>query len=137
MSYRAVAITYSDVWEWDIILVHGDVKIVGRNYAHLNNCALSFGASCTCGYGEPKMTSPILTDLGKRLHEDMYEPLGPEGTGEAHYLLDAKDGDVVPVLSGKTYRLCGPRVPSDGSIWDRLVPPDPKPRWWHFFRRFA
>jgi len=123
-------------------VVHGDVKIVGRNHAHLDGCIQqTFGAKCKCSYDEPRLTSPILDQFGKRMHEDMYDPLGPKGTGEARALLGCGPGSEIPVMSGKTYRLNGPRHEylespgwSKGSIWVVYVEPEPEPepppRWW-------
>ena len=133
MAYREQGVVYQDIWEWDILLVYGDVKIIGRNHAHLDHC--SYDVPCECSFGVQKLSSSIVRN-GAVLREDLYEPLGPNGTGQANFLLASRDGDTIEVMSGKTYRLRGPRVPAadpwaGGSIWIALTPkPEPEPGAW-------
>jgi len=120
VTYREQAQIYRDVWEWDIVLVNGDVKIIGRTHDHLDNCIQVGEYSCGCSFDTPKLSSPVVDGLGKRLEESAYS--GEPTTGEALHLLDAGTGSQIPVLSGKTYRLNGPRTHHSSftvsSIWN-------------------
>lgn len=138
--YREPAPLYQDIWEWDIVIVHGDVKIIGRNNIHIDHCAyLTYGARpCGCEFEKAKTSSPIVR-FGRRLVDSPYK--GEPVTGDARPLLTAKDGTTISVLSGKTYRLNGPRAThktfSPGSIWKVYAEADaelePEPTRWQRF----
>lgn len=139
--YRDENPVYQDIWEWDLVIVHGDVKIIGRNHVHLDHCAFrEFGASnCGCDFDQRKVSSPILDRFGKRMRDAPYH--GDPVTGDARPLLDAGHGTEIPVMSGKTYRLNGPRRTeqdsyTSGSIWGVYAEadaPEPTPTGWQRF----
>ena len=144
--YREPSPIYKDVWDWDIVLVHGDVKIIGNANEHLDGCAWkSYGAKCRCGEG-PLLSSPVLDKNGRRLSDGAPYSALPE-TGDGKIYLDAGHGSEIPVMSGKTYRLNGPRGHHDGyapgSIWLVYADPEPEPPkplgfWgWLFSRIFG
>jgi hypothetical protein len=123
-----------DVWDWDIVIMHGSVKIIGRSGEHLDDCVFQqFGAKCHC-LDEPTVSSPILNILGNPMRDSAYQ--GEPLTGEARPLLDADNGSQIVVKSGKTYRLRGPRKEHDGyssgSIWV-VYAEDPQPSRWQRF----
>lgn len=106
LAYREPEPVYREVWDWDVVILHGDVKVIGASAGHLDHCAWeTWGAKCSCGEG-PRLSSPVVDANGRKLMEGGYK--GDE-TGEARALLGLDDGSLVPVMSGKTYRLCGPR----------------------------
>ena len=118
--YREPAPIYKDVWDWDIVLVHGDVKIIGNSHEHIDGCAWqAFGAKCRCGDG-PLLSSPVVDKNGRPLSDGSPYSILPQ-TGEGAIYLDAGPGSAIPVMSGKTYRLNGPRGHHDafapGSIF--------------------
>lgn len=139
--YRQQVSLYQDVWDWDIILLHGDVNIICMATGCLWEDDIHHDCDCM---EKPRLSSPVLDRFGKRMEEGSYK--GDELTGEARPLLDVWPGSEIPVMSGKTYRLNGPRKSHDGfssgSIW--LVyaeedQPDPPPSFWGrlFNRLFA
>ncbi len=138
-AYRVAADHVVEVWDWDIILMHGSVYVQGMSRVHLEHCAIKQGHPCSCGLGRhPRTSSPVLDpDTHRELKEAWYQ--GDPLTGEAHFLLSAEDGTVLPVFSGKVYRLVGPRKKegysgySSGSIFRVYAEPEPEPEaptWW-------
>jgi hypothetical protein len=106
--YRAPEETYTEVRDWDIVLMHGSVRVMGMTHEHLRGCAWeSFGATCDCS-SQPRISSPIVCPNTRRQLEESWWSSEPT-TGEARHLLDATDGTEVSVLSGKVYRLVGRR----------------------------
>lgn len=138
MTYREHEPVYRDVWDWDIVLVHGDVKIVGRILGHVDGCVYQeYGAKCQCQDG-PILSSPVLDCFGKRIVDSPYS--GKPVTGEARPLLCVGEGTEITVMSGKTYRLRGPRKEdsagySAGSIWRvyALADAESEPTRWQKF----
>lgn len=133
MAYRENEPIYQDIWEWDIIMLHGVVKLIGHTYAHLDHCVYNeFGAKCQCMKGLPKLTSDLVDKNGRPFEEGRWE--GQE-TGEARALLGVEEGDELPVLSGKVYRLKGPRKAvgydsyAPASIWHIYAEPEPAGFW--------
>lgn len=117
--YRELAPIYRDVWDWDIVLLHGDVKVVGNSSCHIDGCAWKVsGADCQCGDG-PLISSPVVDRHGRRLNGNPY--VAGKRCRDGAIYLDACSGSEIPVLSGKIYRLNGPRGYhpnyAPGSIW--------------------
>ena len=140
MRYRENEPIYREVWDWDIILVHGDVKIIGRGHDHLDRCGYAeYGVSCSCGK-EPKLSSPVVDENGRRLQDGAAYSAEP-ATGDGRRLLEACDGTEINVMSGKTYRLRGERGHHDGyapgSIWHVYAEPEVvvKVTFWQRMRR--
>lgn len=140
MTYREHTdqhIHYLDIWDWDIIVfADHSVRILGVS----SECAIHQEDSflhgrCNCPPDRPRMSSPVVKH-GVPLKESFRR----EATGAARHLLEAREGTEICVLSGKTYRLCGPRVPepqpSGMSIWDFYRDPEEKheklSRWERF-----
>ena len=138
MTYRENEPVYQDIWEWDIVLLYGRVKLIGHTYAHLDRCVYNqFGAKCQCMMESPKLTSDLVDKNGRPFQDGHLE--GQE-TGEARVLLGVGEGSEVPVLSGKIYRLKGPRK-IEGydsyaplSIWCVYAEPEPKQGFWASLR---
>lgn len=127
--YREPELVYRDIWEWDIITIHGAVNVMGRNHSHLDDCVWElYGAKCSCD--EPKISSPVVDKNGRQLEEGWYRG---DATGEARVLLGVEDGSLIPVKSGKVYRLRGPRKVegydsyAPASIWLVYAEPEPEP----------
>jgi hypothetical protein len=125
---------YQDVWDWDIVLVHGEVKIMGFTTECLWRGDPHPGCDCKDSL---KISSSVLDRFGKPLEDSAFsdEPV----TGAARPLLACGPGSELRVKSGKTYRLCGERKQHDGgfgrgSIWLVYAEADAKdavpPRWW-------
>lgn len=108
MTYRVPQETCTEVRDWDIILMHGSVRVMGMSHDHLRGCfRQEFGGRCKC-YEQPRISSPVVCPNTRRpLVESWWST--DEPTGEARHLLEATDGTEVPVLSDKVYRLVGPR----------------------------
>ena len=136
IPYREHVPKYTDVWDWDIILFYGMIKIVGFTTDHLDHCASqTFGAKCKCNTGS-KISSPVMR-YGKQLEQDFYDENKP---GDGRLLLEAKDGMVLQVRSGKAYRLVGERVEhevwKDASIFNVYrEEPEPEPVVINFWSR--
>lgn len=129
-AYREHVPIYEDVWDWDIVLVHGNVKVIGTSFSHLDHCAWKeYGANCRCGEG-PKLSSPVVDKNGRQLSDGAPYSVEPK-TGDGKLYIDAGPGSEIPVMSGKTYRLNGPRGHHDGfapgSIWVVYAEPEPTP----------
>lgn len=115
--YREQNALYQDVWDWDVI-VYPDWSI--RVLCMTNGCLYEYGhmgRDCDCGE-KPRMSSPIVDEYKHPLKEDLRTPR----LGAARCLLGIVEGDSIPVMSGKAYRLNGPRTPHEGfrgaSIWE-------------------
>ncbi len=105
MTYREPEPIFSELREWDVLLVHDDVKFIGMSHEHVDRCYHEDGFECDC-HKKPRMSSPVVDRFGRRLSQD---PWTPEAPGDGRALLDVRPGSEVPVLSGKLYRLVGPR----------------------------
>jgi hypothetical protein len=106
--YRGGATIDHPAYDWDVIWFFGMPKIHFRNAA-----------------GDWRTSSDILDDEGRTLTD-------------GSVFADAKDGTRIPVLSGKTYVLTGPRQPyPDHPQLSMLYVPEPEPRSWmaRLFRR--
>ena len=72
------------------------------------------------------MSSPVVDEYKRPLKEAPYYPW----TGVAQHLLSVTDGSLLPVMSGKSYRLNGPRVSHEGfhgaSIWKVYADREPE-----------
>ena len=103
VSYRRETVVYTDAWDWDIVFYFGTLRIFSRTLACVGN---GHWNKCDCA-AKKRFSSPIV-DLNGR-------PLQAE---EWRCLLGSNDGTEIFVMSGKTYRLTGPRHKADGySIW--------------------
>lgn len=141
-NYRDEALHEVEVWDWDVVLMHGTVRVVGMSHEHLKNCAKQYGGGCRCGENA-RISSPVVCPQTRQvLKESWWED--QMTTGSARHLLEAKEGTVIPVSSGKVYRLVGPRKVEGhdnlayGSIWrvyTRAVVPKPE-TWWSRVQRF-
>lgn len=137
MPYRSATPEYLDVWEWDVIVFPDrTVRIIGV----ASECAIHQEDSflyrrCDCPPNRPRMSSPVV-EHGVPLKESFRS----ESTGTARHLLHAEDGVKISVLSGKTYRLHGPRVPesppSGMSLWDFYRDPEDERRKLSRWERF-
>lgn len=104
-GYREESPQYQDVWDWDIILYpDGTLRVI----CFTTGCVYSWGHyNCDCP-SKSRMSSPIVDEYNRPLKESPYY----EGiTESAKFLLDSTEGSEIPVMSGKTYRLTGPRDP--------------------------
>lgn len=120
LAYRMQEPEYQNVWDWDIIIYPDrSVRILGIS----SECATHQEDSylhgrCQCPRDRPRMSSPVVDEFMAPIREIFDGNM----VGSARHLLDAVEGTTVPVLSGKTYRLIGPRVPQTqlmgASIWD-------------------
>lgn len=109
MSYREPAQKHVDVYEWDIVLAHGAVRVVGLSTEHLDNCRYqTWGAPCGCRDGKPRVSSPVVCANTRRVLKEIWFS-GDPTTGEGRHLLDVGPGSTIPVMSGKSYRLVGER----------------------------
>lgn len=105
--YREAAAVVETLREWDVILLHGGVRLIGLSARHLPYCQIATSPeSCRC-FSQPPISSPVVDRWKRPLVESAYDskPL----TGEARHLLWLADGDEVEAHSGKMYRLEGPR----------------------------
>lgn len=145
--YRVPSEETVDVYDWDIVMTHGTVRVMGMSHAHVRGCvAEQFGAKCTCCDG-PRTSSPIVCAGTRRVLEESWYSNEPT-TGQARHLLLVGPGCKVTVKSGKVYRLVGPRKRegydgfASGSIFhvypkeDRVLEARrPVPFWRRLFRR--
>lgn len=107
-GYREEAPRYEELRDWDIVAVHGNVRLIGTASTHVDGCVKQiWGSKCQCFDRGPRLSSPVVDEYNRPLQEgrDRYDP----PTGEAQHLLDAGPGTEVPVKSGKMYLLVGPR----------------------------
>jgi len=130
--HRRESRQYQEAWDWDLI-VYPDGSIRVLCFTH--GC-LYGGHSykdCDCA-DRSRMSSPVVDDYRRPLAESPYS--GGE-TGAARHLLVAREGTEILVLSGKHYKLAGPRMHHEGfrgaSIWEVYREPEQKPeprtRW--------
>lgn len=132
-SYRDHNPRYQDVWSWDVI-VYADRSI--RVLCWTSGCLYDYGhmgRDCDCAE-KSRMSSPVVDKYGRPLQE------GYPWEGVARHLLSVTDGSSVPVMSGKAYRVTGPRVAHEGfreaSIWEIYKDPEePEPEPPGFFYR--
>lgn len=129
---------YQDVWDWDIVLVHGQVKILGFTTECLWRGEAHPGCDCKDSL---KVSSSVLDRFGKPLEDSPFR--GDPVTGAARPLLACGPDSQLRVKSGKTYRLCGERKYHEGafgsgSIWRVYARADaeaaPKPTRWQRLR---
>jgi hypothetical protein len=123
------------LYDWDVILLYGDVKLIGMSLTHLPDCGHEM-YTCQC-LNSPRLTSPVVDAWTRPLRESTHE--GDPVTGEARHLLTLDAGDEVPVLSGKLYQLMGRRKAAgyDGfasgsifSVYAEDVQKEPGVPWW-------
>jgi hypothetical protein len=135
LGYRQLVPVVEELYDWDVILLYGDVKLIGMSLTHLPDCGREM-YTCQC-LNSPRLTSPVVDAWTRPLRESTHE--GDPVTGEARHLLALDAGDEVPVLSGKTYRLAGPRKVAgydgfaSGSIfrvYAEDVQKEPWAPWW-------
>lgn len=114
--YRDPTPLYQDAWDWDVIVYpDGSIRIL----CWTTGCLFEYshmGRDCDCAK-RSRMSSPVVDEYKRPLKEAPYYPW----TGVAQHLLSVTDGSLLPVMSGKSYRLNGPRVSHEGfhraSIW--------------------
>ena len=123
--YRDHNPLYQDAWDWDVI-VYPDGSI--RVLCWTTGCLLEYshmGRDCDCAE-RSRMSSPVVDEYKRPLKERAFDP----PTGVARYLLGVTDGSTLPVMSGKSYRLNGPRVSHEGfhgaSIWKVYADREPE-----------
>lgn len=131
--HRRPSPVLQQAWDWDLIVYpDGSLRVICLTHGCLYE-GNHLGARCECP-DRPRMSSPLVDDWGAPLYETPYDPAT---TGAGSHLLTARDGTEIRVLSGKTYRLNGPRLPapnfSGASIWevyrDDPPPPERMSRW--------
>lgn len=134
--YREFVPVIEELHQWDVILLHGEVKLIGMAMTHLPRCPREeWLPGCVC-FVSARITSSIVDKWKKPLCESGYS--SDPTTGAARHLLSLEDGDEVEVLSGKVYRLVGPRRINgydgfaSGSIWVVYAEPEKEARvrWW-------
>jgi hypothetical protein len=141
--YREAVPVFEDVRDWDVVIVHGSVRIVGWVGSHLSGCPWEeFGRKCWC-FKHARFSSPVVDSYGRELEVQPYR--GSPVTDAARHLLSLGPGSEIRVLSGKTYRLVGPRrgpgrFPgdytdlgdplADRSIWIIYMEEEVLVRWW-------
>jgi hypothetical protein len=130
--YRDPSVLYQDVWDWDVI-VYPDGSI--RVLCWTNGCLYGeyghIGRECDCAE-RSRMSSPVVDEYKRPLKEAPYYPWA----GTARHLLSVTEGSELTVMSGKSYRLNGPRVSHEGfhgaSIWkvyEEKVEEEPLSLW--------
>lgn len=124
--HRREAPRYQEAWDWDLIVYpDGSLRVICMT----NGCLWeNRHPQCNCAT-KPRISSPVVDRLHRPLLETPYS--GNGHTGDGLHLLTARAGSEIPVMSGKTYRLHGPRTPhSDfhgASVWEVYREPDPPP----------
>lgn len=130
--YRDQNMLYQDVWDWDVI-VYPDGSI--RVLCMASECANGCLHRCHCAE-RSRMSSPVVDEYKRRLRETPYDGVLD---GTARHLLGTTAGSLIPVLSGKHYRLMGPRKHHDGfknsSIWEIYKEPEEEVEPEGFFQR--
>lgn len=130
LGYRQFASVVEEIRDWDVILLYGEVKLIGMSLSHFPDCT----RQC---FDSPIITSSVVDKWMRPLRESRYK--GDLLTGEARHLLTLDAGSEVSVLSGKTYRLMGPRKVTGydsyaaGSIFRVYiedVQKEPEVSWW-------
>jgi len=144
MVYREESPVYMDIWDWDIILYYGSIRIVGYTKHHIRGCGHGeFGYSCDC-MEALKITSAILDKNKRMLQQNFWKPWEP---GDGRALLGVKEGDALRVHSEKLFRLKGPRQVqghdawAPASIWyvyadQEELPEKPKGGFWQTLREW-
>ena len=129
--YRKPEPIYQEVWDWDIISIYGNIKILHKRHGCMwpEDCSYNSCKTCDC-HEILRLSSPVIDKNGRELNENHYgDPYNPY-TREAEYLLPSKEGSIIPCLSGKLYKLVGPRVEDPtykgGSIWTIYNASEPK-----------
>lgn len=134
MQYREPEPYYVDVYDWDILIFSGHLKVCGLVIGHTDRCPRNGGSGYQCLCDNPILSSPIVGENRRVLTEGCYEV----ETGDGRALLEKGDGSVLEVKSEKTYRLNGPRVPSEkwhaASIWTVYSAEDVPRGFWHKLR---
>jgi len=125
-AYRTQSPQHQEAWDWDVI-VYPDGSI--RVLCIASECVHKCSYSCDCA-SKPRISSPIVDEYERPLVETPYANVS---TGDARHLLTTRSGSLISVMSGKTYRLHGPRVVhqdfASTSIWAIYRDPEPHPTW--------
>ena len=136
--YRDHNLRYQEVWDWDVIVYpDGSLRVLCMTDGCLHEDRYNphMGAECDCA-SRSRISSPIVDEYTRPLKEDSY---GPGRTGAGRPLLGVTAGSAIPVMSGKAYRLNGPRMSHEGfkggSIWKIYKDPEPELEPQGFFQR--
>lgn len=119
-AYRQAAPSHRELWDWDIIAIYSYLHIVGVAAGCLyEDGDRHFGGKCDC-IGRVRRTSQIVGADG--IEPPPMGAHGPVLTPSARRFLGCGEGDEIRVMSGKTYRLAGPRKMhkeyKGASIWE-------------------